>query len=160
MTVTINASTSSGLISTADTSGALALQTAGTTAVTFDTSQNTTFVGNINTATGKKYQVNSTTVNALAWVNFAGTTGTVRASYNVSSVTRASTGLYTVNFATALADANYAVSASAGSGGSVGGFAIASYQAAPTTSAFTLVGVSIVSTITDYTYVTAMVFGN
>ena len=40
MTVTINASTSSGLITTADTSGVLALQTAGTTALTINASQN------------------------------------------------------------------------------------------------------------------------
>jgi hypothetical protein len=40
MAVTLNASTSSGLISTADTSGVLQLQTAGTTALTIDTSQN------------------------------------------------------------------------------------------------------------------------
>ena len=40
MAVTINASTSAGLIQTADTSGVLALQTAGTTAVTVDASQN------------------------------------------------------------------------------------------------------------------------
>ena len=40
MTTTINASTSAGLVQTADTSGSLALQTAGTTAITIDTSQN------------------------------------------------------------------------------------------------------------------------
>jgi hypothetical protein len=40
MTTTINASTSAGLVQTADTSGSLALQTAGTTAVTVDSSQN------------------------------------------------------------------------------------------------------------------------
>ena len=39
----INAATSGGLISTADTSGVLQLQTAGTTAVTVDASQNVTF---------------------------------------------------------------------------------------------------------------------
>jgi hypothetical protein len=45
-----------------------------------------------------------------AWVNFNGTTspGTIRSSYNVSSVTKNGTGDYTVNFANALADANYA----------------------------------------------------
>ena len=44
-----------------------------------------------------------------AWVNFNGvTTTTVRAAFNVSSVTRNATGDYTVNFTTALADANYA----------------------------------------------------
>jgi len=47
-----------------------------------------------------------------AWVNFNGTTspGTIRSSYNVSSVTKNGTGDYTVNFATAMADANYAIS--------------------------------------------------
>jgi hypothetical protein len=40
MAVTINASTSAGLVQTADTSGVLQLQTANTTAVTVDTSQN------------------------------------------------------------------------------------------------------------------------
>jgi len=40
MATTINASTSAGLVSTADTSGVLQLQTAGTTAVTVDTAQN------------------------------------------------------------------------------------------------------------------------
>ena len=40
MTSTINASTSAGVITTADTSGILQLQTAGTAAVTVDTSQN------------------------------------------------------------------------------------------------------------------------
>jgi hypothetical protein len=46
---------------------------------------------------------------AKAWVNFNGiTTATVRASYNVSSVTRNSTGDYTVNFTNAMPDTNYA----------------------------------------------------
>jgi len=40
MTASINASTSSGVVVTSDTSGALALQTASTTAMTIDTSQN------------------------------------------------------------------------------------------------------------------------
>ena len=40
MAVTINASTSAGLVNTADTSGVLQLQTAGTTALTVDTSAN------------------------------------------------------------------------------------------------------------------------
>lgn len=56
-----------------------------------------------------------------AWVNFNGTTspGTIRSSYNVSSVTKNGTGDYTVNFTTALADANYSVSgiSQAGSNG-------------------------------------------
>jgi hypothetical protein len=48
---------------------------------------------------------------AKAWVNFNGTTspGTIRSSYNVSSITKNAVGEYTVNFATAMADANYSV---------------------------------------------------
>ena len=44
---------------------------------------------------------------AKAWVNF-GSTGTIFASYNVSSITYSATGNYTINFTNALADANYA----------------------------------------------------
>ena len=48
-----------------------------------------------------------------AWVNFNGTgTVAIRASYNVSSITDNGTGDYTVNFTTALADANYSVAGS------------------------------------------------
>lgn len=43
-----------------------------------------------------------------AWVNFNGTgTVAIRASGNVSSITDNSTGNYTVNFTTAMPDANY-----------------------------------------------------
>ena len=50
---------------------------------------------------------------AAAWVNFNGTgTVAIRASYNVSSITDNGTGDYTVNFTTAMPDANYCVTAS------------------------------------------------
>ena len=43
-----------------------------------------------------------------AWVNFNGvTTAVIRASGNVSSITRNAVGDYTVNFTTAMSDANY-----------------------------------------------------
>lgn len=51
---------------------------------------------------------------AKAWVNFNGWTSAVRASLNVSSVTRNGTGDYTVNFTSPLADTSYVVSGSAG----------------------------------------------
>jgi hypothetical protein len=44
-----------------------------------------------------------------AWVNFNGTgTVAIRASYNVASITDGGTGIYRVNFTTAMPDANYA----------------------------------------------------
>ena len=51
-----------------------------------------------------------------AWVNFNGTTASpsTRGSGNVSSVTKNNTGDYTINFATPLPDANYAVVTSGG----------------------------------------------
>jgi hypothetical protein len=49
-----------------------------------------------------------------AWVNFNGTgTVAIRASGNVSSITDNGTGLYTVNFTTAMPDANYCVQTTA-----------------------------------------------
>ena len=58
---------------------------------------------------------------AKAWVNF-NVTGTVaiRASYNVSSITDNGTGDYTVNFTTAMPDANYSVASNSSDGESVG----------------------------------------
>jgi hypothetical protein len=58
-----------------------------------------------------------------AWVNFHGTsTVSIRASGNVTSITDNGTGLYQINFTTAMPDANYAVTVSGagerdGSGG-------------------------------------------
>ena len=48
---------------------------------------------------------------AKAWVNFNGSAGavSVRGSFNVSSVTENATGDYTINFTTAMSNANYAV---------------------------------------------------
>ena len=48
-----------------------------------------------------------------AWVNFNGTGNVaIRASGNVSSITDSGTGSYTINFTTAMPDANYAASGS------------------------------------------------
>jgi len=47
---------------------------------------------------------------AKAWVNFNGTgTVAIRRAFNVSSITDNGTGDFTVNFSTAMSDANYAV---------------------------------------------------
>ena len=53
-----------------------------------------------------------------AWVNFNGTsTVAIRDSGNVSSITDNGTGDYTVNFATAMPDANYSVAISSNRNG-------------------------------------------
>jgi hypothetical protein len=80
-----------------------------------------------------------------AWVNFDGTTGpgTIRGSGNVSSVTRNGTGDYTINFATALPDANYSAVASCSTNPATGvknavvfNSAVSNSNVAPTTSSF------------------------
>jgi hypothetical protein len=82
----------------------------------------------------------ATAFGCRAWVNFNGTgTVSIRASGNVSSITDNGTGDYTVNFTTALTDANY--SASAGCGNENADDRIVSplfFNQAPTTSGFRL----------------------
>ena len=77
---------------------------------------------------------------AKAWVNFDGTgTVAIRASYNVSSITDNGAGDYTVNFATAMPDANYcatacsAIRSGTASTGSIGYHTTSSYSDPPTT---------------------------
>jgi len=62
----------------------------------------------INDDTGVLATQNGMTGIAKAWVNFNGTgTVAIRDSFNVSSITDNGTGDYTVNFTTAMPNANY-----------------------------------------------------
>lgn len=76
---------------------------------------------------------------ARAWVNFNGTgTVAIRASGNVSSITDNGTGDYTVNFSTAMPDANYGYAISISGAASTlksSGQGGATAQFSPTTSA-------------------------
>jgi hypothetical protein len=136
MATIINAVTGTGLTQTADASGII------------------------------KIQSNSVTTNALAWVNFNGTgTVAINASYNVSSITDNGTGDYTVNFTTALTNANYAacISGSAGSGSGFTGQQNANLHptVAQTSSACRVVTSNTISaSYIDYLTVTVSVFGN
>jgi hypothetical protein len=96
---------------------------------------------------------------AKAWVNFDGTVATpstIRASYNVSSVTRNGTGDFTVNFTNAFADANYSVSGSASNNASSGSMIMCplGFSYAPTTTTFRFNTSNSASNINSpYTYV-------
>jgi len=68
-------------------------------------------VSTLNNDTGVLATQNGMTGIAKAWVQFTGSTATVNGSFNVSSITRGGTGLYTVNFTTAMPNANYCVNA-------------------------------------------------
>jgi hypothetical protein len=70
-----------------------------------------------------------------AFVNFNGTgTVAIRASYNVSSITDNGTGDYTVNFTSALVDANFNAVATPGRLANNGAYITTQEAAAPTTS--------------------------
>ena len=120
--------------------------------------------GNI---TAAKVQNGGVTTNALAWVNFNGTNGTIRASYNVSSVTRVGAGNYTITFTNALADANYAPQVNNqafGNGyGTSNNIFSTGYNtnAAPSTSSFSVCTYRTVNGVADDSaYVAVAVFGN
>lgn len=66
-------------------------------------------ISTLNDSSGVLATQNGMTGVAKAWVSFQGASGTVLAGFNMSSVTRNSTGVYTLNFTTAMANANYAV---------------------------------------------------
>ena len=70
-----------------------------------------TIVANtINTDTGLFSTQNAYQGIAKAWVTFNGSTGAISKSFNVSSVTLNTAGAnWTINFTTAMPDANYAI---------------------------------------------------
>jgi len=131
MSSTINASTASGggVITTADASGILQLQTAGVTALSIDAAQKVTFANSLASTTLVTPTLTTPTIDSAqiptvsgtaplymcrAWVNFNGTgTVAIRASGNVSSITDNGVGDYTVNFTTAMVDSNFSASCAA-----------------------------------------------
>ena len=134
MTTTINAVASTGLVQTSDGSGVI------------------------------KVQSNGVTTNALAWVNFNGNTspGTIRASFNVTSVTKNATGDYTLNFTNALADANYAIVGSSGgtNGTTAGAIYLYDQATARTSSLCRILGITTAGGTTDAAQFNVAIFGN
>lgn len=105
------------VISTISNTGTLTLPTSTDTVVgraTTDTLTNKTLTTpNIDSAQFATVSGTAPIYPCRAWVNFNGTgTVAIRASGNVSSITDNGTGDYTVNFTTAMPDANYAVAMS------------------------------------------------
>ena len=95
-----------------------------------------------------------------AWVNFNGTgTVAIRASGNVSSITDNGTGDYTVNFTTAMPDANYSVVGAVGDG-STGSYVFRSnaFTSAPTTSAVRISTANSAFGASDAAYVSVAIF--
>ena len=91
-----------------------------------------------------------------AWVNFNGTgTVAIRSSGNVSSITDNGTGNYTVNFTTAMPDANYGASITSSVSGA---YTFALFDGTYTSSAVQLRTSDVVSTLRDPATVCVSVF--
>jgi hypothetical protein len=127
-------------------------------------------VSTLNDDTGVLATQNGMTGVAKAWVNFNGTgTVAIRGSFNVSSITDNGTGDYTVNFTTAMPNANYAVAASAGPVGNssathIADFSVGGYGypgTAPTTTAVRLMAISIPHNVgADALYANVTIFSS
>lgn len=102
------------------------------------------------------YGSNAAAYGCRAWVNLDGSgTVAIRDSGNVSSITDNGTGDYTVNFTTAMPDANYSVANSIGSGAVVTGSPATARQAISATASYRYTSVFASSTSNaafDYSY--------
>ena len=116
MAVTLNASTTTGLVQSADLSGSLNIQSNGTTVLgVTSTGASVTGTQSVsgNLSFNSGYGSSAVAYGCRAWVNFNGTTNTggfctIRGSGNVTTVADNGTGDYTVNFTNSMPDANYA----------------------------------------------------
>ena len=104
--------TTSGSITLALADDLAALEAlAGTNNIYYRSAANTwtsVTIGSGLTFSGGTLSVSAATA-AKAWVKFAGSSGTIAASHNVTSVSRDSAGVYTITWDTDFASANYAV---------------------------------------------------
>jgi hypothetical protein len=142
---------------TITTSGSVAM---GTPSTITNTSTNTASGTSHNHAlTGELVETTSGSplyYGARAWVNFNGTgTVSIRDSVNVSSISDNGTGTYTVNFSTAMPDANYSMVATTNRTSAVNGTVFNQDSGtAPTTSAVRIitfrVGTGAVDTENNY----------
>lgn len=110
---------------------------------------------------------NGTQVGTLcrAWVNYNGSTPAVLASFNVSSVTRNAAGDYTINFSTALPDANYCPVAGPGRAATASGYMYVPLDTntsgtllSKTTSAYRVTYQNVVGSVNTDVYMNVAVF--
>jgi len=95
-----------------------------------------------------------------AWVNFNGTsTVAIRASFNVTSITDNGTGDYTVNFTTAISDANYSTCGTSGAGATYQAVVVSPYAfSTQTTSAMRFRTFGSATTLQDQDYISIAIF--
>lgn len=72
----------------------------------------TLVIDTLNASTGPLSTNNGMTGIAKAWANISGTTPSLNQGFNISSITRASTGNFVINFSSVMANVYYVVNAS------------------------------------------------
>jgi len=124
----------------------------------------TATVTTLNAPTGVLATQNGMTGIAKAWVFWNANSGTpiINSSFNVSSITYSSTGLFNINFTTAFASANYAMAGSVGvlPGASGGFLGIRDNTFTNTTSACGVYSVNGSNALTNYTINNAVFFSS
>jgi len=155
----------SSVVISGDTSGQVTLAApavAGSNTITLPASTGTAIISDAsaNIQFNSGYGSVATAYGCRAWVNFNGTgTVAIRASGNVTSITDNGTGDYTVNFTTALVDANYAFFGTAGRGASNADSLVnENVSTVPTTSAVRFGTTTGAGTLTDMSYVNVSIF--
>jgi hypothetical protein len=121
-------------------------------------------VDQLRASTGVLATQNGMTGIAKAWVKFVGSTATVSSSFNVSSITRSSAGIYVINFTTAMANTNYACIGNAGTDGTYAAYCVLPFSAYTTVTAGTTSAVTITTFVaavgsTDSPNISVAIFG-
>jgi hypothetical protein len=117
-------------------------------------------IDTLKASTGVLATQNGMTGISKAWVYFNGSTAAINGSFNVSSITKNSTGNYTVNFTTAMANTNYStVVSSRTSAGNGVVIALPAYDGVNTTSAIQVLTNSSTFSAIDGLYTNVAVFG-
>lgn len=93
-----------------------------------------------------------------SWVNYNAITPTVRANFNVSSVTKNATGDYSVNFTNAHTDANYGITHIGGVRSESWGVHLRNNSVVPTTSAYRFWSVTPADSPTDPSLISVAFF--
>lgn len=160
LSVTGNVINTMNITGTLTTSGTTTLATGATLASSPATGDNSTKIATTAFVTGNNRI-------AKAWVNFDGTlSGTItpRANYNVTSVTKNSTGDYTINFTNAMTNSSYVGVCSGGDpGGTYAGNNIlitAPWTSAPSVSSYRVLASIPGTGFPDVKYVNCVIFGD
>ncbi len=170
--LTTGTTTGTAAVLTADTTGDCVIKTgsSATTAMTISGStQAVTLAGSLvlGSSTLAAPSGSAPSFTCRAWVNFNGTgTVAIRASGNVSSLVDNGVGDYTVNFTTAMPDADYSVSGAQGDTGSTNAAGMFATNrvgsngdpATPTASAVRVNTTNSLGNVRDNTYVYVSVF--